>query len=136
MYVPIDLSTFAAKFRTDFTEFANTTNFPDSVILFWAGLGIKLMNPKRWGEILYEGLELWVAHNVTLSAKDNASVNDGGLPGDSSGVISNQSAGGVNVSIDTSAALEAEGGNYNLTPYGTRLKRLIDIVGCGGAQLT
>ena len=136
MCVPIDLSTFAAKFRTDFTEFANTTNFPDSVILFWAGLGIKLMNPKRWGEILYEGLELWVAHNVTLSAKDNASVNDGGLPGDSSGVISNQSAGGVNVSIDTAATLEAEGGNYNLTPYGTRLKRLIDIVGCGGAQLT
>jgi len=136
MCVPIDLSTFAAKFRTDFTEFANTTNFPDSVILFWAGLGIKLMNPKRWGEILYEGLELWVAHNVTLSAKDNASVNDGGLPGDSSGVISNQSAGGVNVSIDTAATLEAEGGNYNLTPYGTRLKRLIDIVGCGGTQLT
>jgi len=81
-------------------------------------------------------LELWVAHNVTLSAKDNASVNDGGLPGDSSGVISSQSAGGVNVSIDTAATLEAEGGNYNLTPYGTRFKRLIDIVGCGGAQLT
>lgn len=124
-----------AQFRVDFKEFVDEVKFPNPTINFWAGLGYKLMSAERWGDLITYGLELFVAHNVALQFMDQASVNSGGAPGVGSGVISNQSAGGVTIGLDTTAALEEDAGNYNLTVYGTRLKRLIDTVGCGGAQL-
>jgi hypothetical protein len=119
-------------FRGHFPEFANETIYPDGSLEFWASVGDLLLNSDRWLDLRDAGLELFVAHNICLQAKDMAAVAAGGVPGESNSMISSQSVGPVSVSLDTAAGIEEKGGNYNLTSYGTRFLRLARLVGMGG----
>lgn len=127
-----ELSSLVSTFRRDFPEFANVTTYPASMINFWASLGDTMLNTVRWGDLRTHGLELFVAHNITLQAQDIADAAAGGIPG-GGGLVASQSAGSVSVSMDTTSGAEQDGGNYNLTTYGKQFLRLSRIVGMGGA---
>lgn len=127
-----ELSSLVSTFRSDFPEFANVTTYPTSMINFWASLGDTMLNTVRWGDLRTHGLELFVAHNITLQAQDIADAAAGGIPG-GGGLVASQSAGSVSVSMDTTSGAEQDGGNYNLTTYGKQFLRLSRIVGMGGA---
>lgn len=127
-----ELSSLVLTFRSDFPEFANVANYPTSMINFWAVLGNKMLNEDRWGDFRTHGLELFVAHNITLQAQDIQDAAAGAAPGSVAGAISSQSAGAVSFSVDVSNVAEQDGGNYNLTSYGRQFLRLSRIVGMGG----
>lgn len=122
------------KFRENFPEFASITNYPESMIEFWADIAALQLNQDRWGDMLTYGTQLYVAHQITLHKKNIASAAAGGAPG-ASGLLSNQSAGSVSVGIDTGSTTEERGGQWNLTNYGTQFLRLARIIGIGGVQL-
>jgi len=124
------------QFRKDFPEFADAEKFTNGMIDFWAGVADSLLNVSRWGDIRETGIKLFVAHNIALQASNvKASKFPGGVPGQATGLKSNQSAGQVSVGVDTQASIESSGGNYNLTTYGTTFLRLSKIMGMGGLQL-
>ena len=134
---PITPATFdSSQFRLDFPEFSDVVKYTNNMIGFWAGIGDKMLNSNRWGTLRTYGMELFVAHNMVLQSQDMAaSAIAGGTPGGASGLITSQSAGSISVSIDTQGSIEENGGNYNLTKYGTIFIRLSRMVGIGGLQL-
>lgn len=128
----MDLTTF----RADFPEFTDLTVYTDDMVTFWSGLAETLLPSARWGSLWPYGVILWTAHNLVLQAQDVKVSTAGGTPGQVTGAVSSKSAGPVSVSYDSSAAKIEGAGDYNLTKYGIRFKKLANIVGIGGLQLS
>jgi hypothetical protein len=123
------------QFRLDFPEFAigSPYTYTDEMITFWAGIGDQLLNTERWATLRTYGLELFVAHNITLQMMNIGSVAAGESPGTATGLINSQGAGGISIGIDTQAIIEKDGGDYNSTQYGRQFLRLSRIIGMGGS---
>lgn len=124
-----------ASFRADFPEFTSNTAYPDATVAFWLGLAGKMLSADRWGDLTDYGIELFVAHNITLAARDLKTADAGGFGGSGAGVTSSKTVDKVSVSYDTAAATIEGAGNWNLTTYGTRYIQLARLVGAGGVQL-
>lgn len=129
------MSVTTTKFRADFPEFSSTAAYPEALVTFYLTLGAKLMSVDRWADIIDEGLELFVAHNLALERPAQKTAAAGGVPGGASGPVSSKTIDKVSVSYDTSAAMEPGAGHWNLTIYGQRYIRLARMVGSGGLQL-
>lgn len=126
----------AGQFVTDFPEFADTDDYPVSLINFYAALADKLLSPCRWGDLLCFGQELFIAHNLALEAQDARTAAFGGIPGtNSGGPVASKAVDKVSVSYDVASASEDGAGHWNLTTYGKRYIRLARMVGAGGVQL-
>ena len=125
----------AIPLRTDMPEFASQVVFPDSVLNFWFNVASLLLNASRWRQMLPVAMELFVAHNAVLEALAIRGVAAGGLPGLSRGAISAEAIDKGNLSYDTSGTLELNGGNWNLTTYGSRFLRLARQFGAGPLQV-
>lgn len=119
------------KFRGDLKAFANDTVFPDDVINFWLTVATQMVDPGRWMEMTYLGIELFTAHHVVLDVKNNMDVGVGGLPGLSRGAINSESVGPVSIGYDTASTTEEEGGNWNYTVYGQRYLHFAQQFGAG-----
>lgn len=129
------MSVSASSFRADFPEFASTATYPDSTVNFWLGLAGKLLSVDRWGDLLDYGTQLFVAHNITLAARDQKAASAGAAPGTGTGVTASKTVDKVSVSYDTALGGVEGAGNWNLTTYGTRYIQLARMVGAGGVQL-
>lgn len=125
----------AASFRADFPEFASLVSFPDAQVSFWIALAGKLHAADRWGDLLDYGIELFVAHNLSIAARDAKAAATGGVGGGASGLLSAKAVDKVSASYDTGAVTIANAGNWNLTTYGTRYIQLAGMIGAGGVQL-
>lgn len=125
----------AIPLRSDFPEFASTTVFPDSVLNFWFNVASMMLDPCRWGDMYPVGLELFVAHSAVLDALAMRGIAAGGLPGLSKGVVSAESVDKASLSYDTGNSLELNGGNWNLTTYGSRFLRFARMFGAGPIQV-
>lgn len=125
----------STQFRFDFPEFANPVQFTDGVITSWITTAGLLLNACKWGNLLTLATELLVAHNITLSARDQAAALAGGVPGEMTGAVSSKSVDKVSVGYDTNSAALLNAGDYALTTYGIRYLRLARMVGAGGSQL-
>lgn len=123
------------QFRTDFPEFADAVRFPNGTITFWSGLGEKLNSQDRFGDMWVQAVELFTAHNLVLSAPSRQAAATGGLPGGNAGPVASKAVGSVNVSYDTSGAMEANAGHWNQTTYGRQYIHLIRLIGQGCYQL-
>ncbi len=124
-----------STFRADFPEFTSVIKFPEATVTFYAAIGEKLINECRWGEMKPFGVELFVAHNITL-AKMNTNASDvDGLPGQSLGPATSKAIGEVSVSYDSTSSLEEKAGHWNLTTYGKQFIRLAKMFGMGAIQL-
>jgi len=125
----------AARFRTDFPEFSDTTNYPDSAVNLWLNLGEKTLAPDRWCDYLDLGLELFIAHNLAIAAGNQLAAAVGGAPGQVKGPLTSKSVDKVSAGYDSGAVALQDGGFFNLTTYGIRYLQLARMVGTGGIQL-
>lgn len=122
-------------FRTAFPEFADTTVYPTTQITFWAALAEKLVRPCIWGNVAAQGVQLYVAHEITLAAQNAKASQVGGAPGISGGIANTKTVGSVTVGYDTQSTAEKDAGYWNLTNYGKQFIRLARIFGAGAVQL-
>ncbi len=122
-------------FRSLFPEFRDGLAYPSAAVDFWLTMAGQTFPAGRWGENLGLGMALYAAHNLSLSAQALDGSAKGRPAGAVSGPVSSKSVGSVSVSYDTGAGLTSGAGEWNLTSYGIRLKRLINLVGMGGVQL-
>ena len=125
----------AVQFRKDFPEFADTARFPNQQIDFWGGMGEKLISQTRFGTLYTEAVELFTAHNLVLSAQSRTAAATGGMPGGNPGAVASKAVGSVNVSYDTSSAMEPNAGHWNQTTYGRQYIHLVRMIGQGCYQL-
>lgn len=124
-----------SAFRSSFPEFADTTKYPNSAVTFWSNLAAKLVLESVWGTCWTEGMSLYVAHELALSAQSLKTSTVGGTPGTFGGVANSKTVGGATISYDSTATSEKDAGWWNLTNYGKQFIRLARIFGAGCIQL-
>ena len=124
----------AVQFRTDFPEFADTTLYPDPTVNYYIAEAGLMLNPGRWGTMLTNATELYVAHFLTIRGAALQEAATGAVPGQSRGPIQSERVDKVGASY-TADGFEVGAGQWNLSVYGTRLYRLIGIFGAGGGQV-
>lgn len=125
----------AESFRESFPAFGDQVAYPGPEIDFWLGLGLKLMDPARWGDVIDYGLQLFVAHNLALEAMTANASGGGQAPGQVSGPVTSASVDKVSYSRDPSSAMDPKNGHWNLTTYGLRYIRLVMMMGAGPVQV-
>ena len=77
-----------ASFRADYPAFSNPTAFPDQQVNLWLNVANLMLTPAAadW-DVLYDtGIELLVAHNLSIEA-ENIKVAAKGTPGQSTGPV-------------------------------------------------
>jgi hypothetical protein len=119
-----------ADFRARFPAFADTAKYPDEAVQFWLDTGYQMLPPLVWGEQLDLGVQLYVAHNMTMDARGAAA----GIGG-SGGVVSSKSVKGTSIGYDTSLGLERDAGAWAGSTYGNRFYQMMMMFGIGGVQL-
>ncbi len=119
-----------ASFRAALPAFADQSTYPDPVVQFWLDLAVKRHNPDRWGDLLDFGIQLYIAHELSVDQASGSAV-----PGQIAGNITSKSVGGVSYSRDVSSATEPDGGYMNLSTYGLRWKQMVKLVGAGPLQV-
>jgi hypothetical protein len=124
-----------AKFREDFPEFSDVSRYPDAMLNFWAGLAAVMMIECRWGSAYEYGLELYVAHEAAIAARNAKTGQGGGTPGMGVGLQNSKSVGSTSTSYDTSSTAEKNAGWWNLTTYGQQFFRMSRMIGAGAIQL-
>lgn len=121
-------------FREAFPPFSNVAQFPTAEINFWLSLGAKLLSVERWGDVYDYGLQLFVAHNLSLAAQAAAS-GAGGAPGAITGPVTSASVDKVSYSRNPGAAMNPANGHWNLTTYGLQYILLVMMFGAGPYQV-
>lgn len=129
------MSLSAAQFRTDFPEFSDDAKYTDDAIQLWIDASANFFNVQRWGNLLTLGTELWVAHQLVLSARDQAAASSEGIPGEMNGSIASKAVDRVSVGYDTNAAALPNAGDYGLTTFGIRYLRMARMVGAGAIYI-
>jgi len=120
-----------SDFRTNFSEFADVTVYPDPEVNFYLSLAYLLNDANRWGTTLDYGVQLFVAHNLAIEYDARRAGAAGRNPG---AIVGTQTAGSVDKvswSRDASAMMETGAGHWNLTTYGLRYIRLARMMGAG-----
>lgn len=124
-----------AQFRLDFPEFGSTTIFTDAMLIFWAGVGAKVISQDHMGDLYNQALSLFVGHNITLQAGNIKAAGSGGTPGQSSGAIASKAVGQASISYDTASAMEPNAGHWNQTLYGRQYIQLTRLLSKVAYQL-
>ena len=122
-------------FRGNFPAFSNMTTYPDPVINFWFGLSVILFDQGRWGALFDYGSQLFVAHNLSLEFNSNKAGKLGQNPGFVIGPVTAGTVDKVSYSRDPSSAMDPKNGHWNLSIYGLRYIRLVNMVGAGPVHL-
>lgn len=121
-------------FREAYPEFNDADKYPDAMIESWAAVAQLQVSSTRWKSQYLLGVNLYVAHEITLQAQQQASAGAGGAPSGPSGMVNSKTVGSVTVAFDTASAAEKDAGHWNLTMYGRQFIRLARIFGAGPVQ--
>lgn len=124
-----------AQFRRDFPQFDDVIRYPDTAVQFRLSLADRLMDAHLLGDMFPYLVALFVAHYITLQAKDRQASATGGGTGASSGVAASKSVDKVSVSYDNSATLNPDAGFWNYTRYGAEFYQMMVMFAAGGRQL-
>lgn len=124
----------AASFRQAFPAFADIAKFTDPEITFWISFAGMRHNTERWGEMLDNGVMLFVAHNLSLEYNSRSAAAAGQGVGQLQGVLTSVSAKGVSWAR-TPPPTRIEDGHWALTVYGVRWRELARMMGAGGIQI-
>ena len=124
----------AASFRVDYPEFT-VDRYPDSMVNYYLNIAGLMLNASRWSTLLDVGTELFIAHHIAVERRAMDEAATGQPPGTTTGPISSKSVDKVSLSFDVGAAVEENGGHWNLTVYGTRFARLSKQFGAGPLQI-
>lgn len=123
-----------STFRADFPAFADTTQFPPARVAFWLGLAASMLDESVWGNQYTYGVELLVAHNLSLEAADMGVAAASGAIGATSGLMTAKAVDKVSASYDVASITVDGGGTYNETRFGRMFLRLVRGFGAGGLQ--
>lgn len=124
------------QFRTDLPQFSDKTVYPDTSLQMWLDFGNLLLNPLRWGELLNYGLELFMAHNLSLQAYNTLKGGgSGGITGVTRGPIEYETVGPISLGYNTQAVVNKDAGWWNYTIYGQQFWWLAMMVGTGPIQV-
>lgn len=125
-----------AGFREAYPVF---DRMPDSRVAFHLRAAGLRLPPTRWGDLLDDGMGLFVAHYLTLEARANQATDGTGGMDAAAGVLASESktVGPVSKSkaYTNAATAEPGAGHWNATIYGQQFRDLARIVGMGGMQL-
>lgn len=124
-----------AAFRTSFPEFSDTATYPDAQITFWATIAEKQVVQCIWTDLWSFGVNLFVAHEITMAAQNAKTAAIGGIPGQMGGVPTQKAVGAVSVQYDAATTTYAAAGWWNMTNYGKQFYRFVLIFGAGAIQL-
>jgi hypothetical protein len=119
------------EFRVTFPEFTSDL-YQDAQVTMWLGFAQSMVNECRWGSLYNLGCYLVTAHNLVLSARDQAAVDAGGVAGEMTGPVASKSVDKVAVSYSTGDAAIKDGAAWNLSTYGVRYKTMARIFSTGG----
>lgn len=123
-----------ATFRANFPAFADEDTYAEPSIQFWLDLAYKRHNAERWGDLLDQGIQLYVAHELSVeAASSKGSANS--TPGQIIGNITSRSVGGMSYSRDVSSITDSDAGYMNASTYGLRWRNLMKLVGAGPVQV-
>lgn len=122
------------QFRSDFPEFADSTQYSDGMINFYLTQSVAQLDATRWGALFVNGQELFIAHHLVLRKMALDTAASGGWPGMNKGVISAESAGDTSLNYDQQATAEADAGHWAKTDYGLEFARLAKQIGAGAFQ--
>lgn len=122
-------------FRSMFNAFADPGVYDENAINMFITIAYSRLNGGRWGATLDYGASMFVAHHMALTARDNATVDAGGLPGDVQGVKSAKSVDKVSISYAPDTVALTDGEFWNMTTYGIQFLRLARMMGSGGMQV-
>src|SRR5438874_1816758 len=119
-----------AKFRADFPEFTSTVTYPDSQVQFYIDLFVGAFMGARWGAgVLSDyGTELFVAHNLCLEMEAQRMATRGQNPGQIIAPLSGGTVDKVSYTRNLQAILDPKNGHWNLSQYGLRYIRLVNMV--------
>jgi len=109
--------------------------YPTAQIEFWAAIAELQVRECVWRKMWFNGVKLYVAHEITLAAQNAKAGSQGGVPGSSGGVANSKTVGSVSVGYDSNASSEKDAGYWNLTNYGKQFIRLARMFGAGAVQL-
>jgi len=121
-------------FRSHFPEFGTppgTGAYSDPRVSFWLDVGGKLLNAGRWGDLLDHGLELFVAHHLSLEAGNFLAAAKGGAPGSTTGILTGKTVGPLSASYDAGVITLENAGHWNQTTYGIQFYQLMRMAGAG-----
>ncbi|WP_338558120.1 DUF4054 domain-containing protein [Acinetobacter sp. KS-LM10] len=124
-----------STFRQTMPVFADVDLYPSFQFNFYLKLGKKLLNECRWDDLLDEGLTFFIAHYLTLYARDMSFVDVGGIAGKVVGNETSKSVDSVSKSMDVSGILNTDAGHWNQTTFGIQFYQLMQMIGAGGIQL-
>jgi hypothetical protein len=124
------------SFRAHYQALSDPGTYDDDSINMFISIAGMLLNVGRWGAALDLGTELFVAHHLVLMARDNATVDAGGIPGSVQGIINSKSVDKVAAAYDTAAVQMKDGNFWNMTTYGIRFAKLARWMGSGGMQVS
>lgn len=130
------MSVTISSFRATFPSFADDAKFPDMMVQFWLDLAVKRHNADRWGDLLDSGIQLYIAHELSVEAASASASAGGATPGQVAGAITSRSVGGVSYSRESASAyFEKDAGYMNLSAFGLRWQNLARLVGAGPLQV-
>lgn len=132
----------AADIVADFPEFGPNAQgvsiFATSAINYWITVaGYTLSNSARWGDLFYLGAELFVCHNLVVEAwaAQGSPASQQLIPGLAKGAIAAKSAGDVSISYNNAVVMDPAAQHWNLSVFGLRFWKLIQMVGMGPIQV-
>lgn len=123
-----------ASFREAFPAFADPAAYTEGEVTFWIAFALLQHNADRWGNMLDGGVQLFVAHNLSLEYNARLAAKSGQGAGAVVGALTSVTADKVSwtrAAPDTNPA----DGHWDLTSYGKRWKQLARMMGAGGIQI-
>lgn len=123
------------SFRERMPMFASAENYPTAQISLYLGLGLKLLDERRWGELREEGLMFFLAHYLSLFHRSMSASKMGADAGKIVGNETSKSVDSVSKSMDVSSVTIDGAGHWNQTTWGVQFLQLQEMIGAGGIQL-
>jgi hypothetical protein len=105
------------------------------MVTFWATFAEAQVRQCVWKSQWQMGVQLFVAHEITLAAQNQKASQVGGSPGQQGGIANQKTVGSVSVGYDSTATSERDAGYWNLTTYGKQFIRFARMFGSGAIQL-
>lgn len=106
-------------------EFTSAASYPLALVNAWIPAAVAQINQSRFGSQYNLAVCLYIAHQVTLSAREIQTTAPGtALAGEAYGPIASKSIDKLSISYGTMGTVDGAGA-YNQTSYGIRLFELI-----------
>ena len=122
------------EFRAAMPAFSDPAKYDDPAVTMYLTAADQMVG-EQWDTMRPLGMQLWVAHHLSIDATANAEAEAGAIPGQRAGSIASEGGDSVNVSFDTSGSAEADAGHWNQTTYGRRFIRFARMFGAGPIQV-